>query len=189
MAREATEAKKQAFYILGMEEMQARLTEELAEVYRDYCNATWDEALNVARVPADSALRQPGSIYYHPDIHEVPGAIPPPRAIPSPFALVLEASKQSLVAQTALPPPEVLKRSSETGDQGQGAEGAKEKGKGKGTRTKPPLEAKDATKAKEAEAKAKEVEAKTKEADPKANDAPTTQQSLKEAPLPPKTKA
>ena len=128
-------------------------------------------------------MRQPGSIYYHPDIHEVPGAIP------SPSTLVLEASKQSLVAQTALPPPEVLKRSSETGDQGQGAEGAKEKGKGKGTRTKPPLEAKDATKAKEAEAKAKEVEAKTKEADLKANDAPTTQQSQKEAPLPPKTKA
>ena len=121
MAREATEAKKQAFYILGMEEMQARLTEELAEVYRDYCNATWDEAFNVARVPADSALRQPGSIYYHLDIHEVPCAIPPPRAIPSPSALVLEASKQSLVAQPALPPPEALKRSSETGDQGQGA--------------------------------------------------------------------
>ena len=77
---------------------------------------TWDEALNVVRVPVDSALRQPGSIYYHPDIREVPGAILPPRAIPSPSNLVLEALKQSLVAQTALPPPEALKGSSETED-------------------------------------------------------------------------
>ena len=52
----------------------------------------WDEALNIAGVPVDLALRQPGSIYYHPDIREVPGAIPPPRVIPSPFALVLKAS-------------------------------------------------------------------------------------------------
>ena len=38
----------------------------------------------------------------------------------------------------------------------------------------PPSKAKDAVKAKEAEAKAKEVEAKTKEASPKAKDAPTS---------------
>ena len=58
-----------------------------------------------------------------------------------------------------------MKGSSETGDQSQGVERAKDKGKGKGKGTKPPSEAKDATKAKEVEAKAKEVEAKTKEAD------------------------
>ena len=51
-----------------MEETQARLTEELAEVCRDYCNVTWDEALNVAGVPVDLVWRQPRSIYYHPDI-------------------------------------------------------------------------------------------------------------------------
>ena len=56
-----------------------------------------------------------------------------------------------------------MKGSSEIADQGQGAKGAKDKGKDKGT--KPPLEAKDTTKVKEVEAKAKEVEAKTKEAD------------------------
>ena len=116
MAREAAEAEKQASDILGIEETQARLTKELAEVCKDYYKVTWDEALNVVGVPVDSTLRQPGSIYYHPDIREVPGAILPPRAIPSPSNLVLEALKQSLVAQTTLPPPEALKGSSETED-------------------------------------------------------------------------
>ena len=55
MAKEATEAEKRAAYQLGMEETQVRLTEELSELCRDYCNITWDKALNVASVPADSA--------------------------------------------------------------------------------------------------------------------------------------
>ena len=50
LAKEAAEAKRQASYTLDVEETQARLTEELAKVCRDYCNVTWDEALNVARV-------------------------------------------------------------------------------------------------------------------------------------------
>ena len=179
-----------------VEETITRLTEELTEVCRDYYNATWDETLKVAGVPTDSTWRQLGSICYHPYIRKVPGAIPPPRAIPSPSALVLEASEQPLISQTTFLLPEASKGSNETGDQGQGAEGAKDKGKGKGT--KPPLEAKDAAKAKnkevdpkakEAEAKAKEAEAKTKEANPKAKDAPTSQPSQKEAPPPPKAKA
>ena len=74
LAREVAETKKQASYILSVEETQAKLTEELAEACRDYCNVTWDEALNIAKVLVDSALRQPGSIYYHPNICEVPGA-------------------------------------------------------------------------------------------------------------------
>ena len=48
LAKEATKAEKQAAYALSVEETQARLTEELVEVYKDYCDATWDEALNVA---------------------------------------------------------------------------------------------------------------------------------------------
>ena len=98
LAREVVEAEKQAFYTLGMEETIARLTEELAKVCRDYYNATWDETLNVVGVPADSTWRQLGSIYYHPHIRKLPGAIPPPRAIPSPSTLVPEASEQPLVA-------------------------------------------------------------------------------------------
>ena len=42
-AEEATEASKQASYIRGIEEIEVRLAEELAEVCRDYCKATWVE--------------------------------------------------------------------------------------------------------------------------------------------------
>ena len=38
LAKEAAEADKRAAYQLGVEEKKARLTEELSEVYRDYCN-------------------------------------------------------------------------------------------------------------------------------------------------------
>ena len=48
------------------------------------------------------------------------------------------------------------------------------KDKGKGKEAKPPSEAEDATKAKEAAIKAKETEAKTKEVDPKAKDISTS---------------
>ena len=93
-----------------MKETQVRLVEELSEVYRDYCNATWDRALSVAKVPADSVLRQPGSIYYHPDICEVPGAIP------FPSALTLETFEQPLTIQVAFPLLEASKGSSQAGD-------------------------------------------------------------------------
>ena len=119
-----------------------------------------------------------GSIYYHPDIGEVSGAIL------SPLTLAPETSKQPMTTQAALPFPEALKGPSQAGDQGQGADGAKDKGKDKGT--KPPSEAKNAAKAKEAKAKAKEAKAKTKEASPKAKGAPTSQSSQKEDPSPPK---
>ena len=71
MAKEAPEAEKRAFYALGVEETQARLTEELAEVCRDYCDATWVEALNIVRVPVNLEWRQPGKVYYHPEIREI----------------------------------------------------------------------------------------------------------------------
>ena len=54
LAKEAAEAEKQVAYTLCVEETQARLTGELAEACRDYCDATWAEALNIAGVPADS---------------------------------------------------------------------------------------------------------------------------------------
>ena len=40
LAKEAAEAKKKASYALGVEETQAKLIKELAEVCRDYCNVT-----------------------------------------------------------------------------------------------------------------------------------------------------
>ena len=69
--KEAAEAEKQAAYSLGMEEIQARLTEEFSTIARNYCNISWGKALDVAGVPADSGLRQPESIYYHPEIREL----------------------------------------------------------------------------------------------------------------------
>ena len=38
LVKKATEAEKQATYTLGVEETQARLTEELSTVCRDYCD-------------------------------------------------------------------------------------------------------------------------------------------------------
>ena len=90
MAKEAIEAEKQVSYTLGMEETQARLTEELAKVCRDYCMVTWAEALNLARVPVDSEWRQLGNAYYHPEIREIPGALP------SPSTTAPESSEQPL---------------------------------------------------------------------------------------------
>ena len=180
-AAQLAKAKKQASYLLSMEETQVRLAEELSKVCKDYCNATWDRALSVVGVPADSIWRQLRSVYYHPDIREVPGAIP------SPSVFTPETSKQPLTIQAALSLPEASKGSSQVGDQGQGAEGDKDKGKGK--EKKPSSEAKNVAKDQEAAAKAKEAKAKTKEADPKAKDAPTSQPSQKEDPPAPKAKA
>ena len=52
--KKAIEAAKQASYLLGIEETETRLAEELAEVCRDYCKVSWEEALNLTEVPADS---------------------------------------------------------------------------------------------------------------------------------------
>ena len=71
LVKGAAEVEKQAAYTLGVEETQARLTEEFSAVCRDYCDISWGKALNVARVPMDFDLRQPESIYYDPEIHEL----------------------------------------------------------------------------------------------------------------------
>ena len=64
-----------------MEETKIRLTEELSEVCRDYCDVTWDKAFNAIGVPVDSILRQSRSIYYHLHIRAILNAIPPSTAI------------------------------------------------------------------------------------------------------------
>ena len=71
LAKEAAKAEKQAVYMLGVEETQARLTEELSAVCREYCDISWGKALDVARVLVDSDLRRPKSIYYDPEIREL----------------------------------------------------------------------------------------------------------------------
>jgi len=54
------------------------LAEELAEVYRDYCQEVWAEALNLVGAPVDSKWRKAENIYYPPNIREFPAALPPP---------------------------------------------------------------------------------------------------------------
>ena len=63
--------------------MERRLTEEVAEVCRDYCSVTWDAALNSAGVPAESKLRKAKRVFYPEHIKEIPtnlssGALPSP---------------------------------------------------------------------------------------------------------------
>ena len=64
---------------MGVQETQSRLTEEFSAVARDYCDITWGKTLDVARVPADSNMRWPESIYYDSDIRELPGSDSPPQ--------------------------------------------------------------------------------------------------------------
>ena len=58
--------------MLGVEETQVRLIEELSIVCREYCGISWGKALDVAGVPADSDLRRPENVYYDPEIRELP---------------------------------------------------------------------------------------------------------------------
>ena len=86
MAREAAEAEKKASYQLDVEETEIRLAEELSEVCRDYCDVTWDKALTVAEVPANSILRlQEVSITIHRSVRSLlpPLLLPLPQNLPS----------------------------------------------------------------------------------------------------------
>ena len=67
-AKDAANASKQKFYDLDVQEIEARLTEELAEVCRDYCQDVWTEALNLAGVPAALEWRRAGNVYYSLDL-------------------------------------------------------------------------------------------------------------------------
>ena len=124
LLKEATEAKKQAAYTLGMEETQARLTEEFSAVCRDYCNISWGKALDVAGVPAHFGLRRPKSIYYDPEIRELSD---PNSFHPEPAAQVSELPQVDQVPPALL---EVPKDSHQ--DAGKGKEVETLKGKDKG---------------------------------------------------------
>ena len=96
MIREATEAEKSAAHQLGAEETEARLSEEIPEVCREYCSITWVRALDAAGVPADSAQRQPESIFYPEEIREHPDG-------------VQAVSEQDLMVPDAAPVPDMAK--------------------------------------------------------------------------------
>ena len=122
--KEATEAEKHAAYMLGIEETQARLTEEFSAVARDYCDISWGKALDVARIPADSSLRRPKSIYYDPEIRELSN---PNSSLPKQATQVSELPKVDQV------PPAPLEVSVDSyQDIGKGKEAETFKGKDKG---------------------------------------------------------
>ena len=66
------EAEKKAAHQLGVQETEARLSEEIPEVCRDYCSISWAHAHDAAGIPADSALRLPESVFYPQEIRENP---------------------------------------------------------------------------------------------------------------------
>ena len=51
---------------------EQRLVEEVAEVCRDYCTVTWNEAFNSVGVPADFELRRAEKVYFPEHIREIP---------------------------------------------------------------------------------------------------------------------
>ena len=156
LAKEAAEVEKRAAYQLGVEETQVKLTEELLEVCRDYCSMTWDQALDIAGILADSVWRLPGSVFYPPEIREVP-------------TNALESFEQPMAISDAILLTKTTKGSSQIGDQGQGAEGKKDKGK------KLFAKSRDATKE-----KATKVE--NQGADPQVKDVPSSHPSQNEDP-------
>ena len=103
LAKEVAEAEKRAAYQLGVEETQVRLVEELSEVCRDYYSITWDKALSVAGVPADSAWRLPENVFYPQEIWEVP-------------ADALETSEQPAAIPDAIPIAKITKGPSQVSD-------------------------------------------------------------------------
>jgi len=72
LIRKAAEAEKSTSRQLGVQETEARLSEEIPEVCRDYCSISWAHALDAAGVPADSVLRLPENIFYPAEIRENP---------------------------------------------------------------------------------------------------------------------
>ena len=124
MIKEAAEAEKQAAYTLGMEETQARLTEEFFAVCRDYCDISWGKAFDIAGVPVDSDLRWPESIYYDPETRELSGldSFHPKQTI--------QVSAQPKADQVPLAPLEAPKDSHQDASKGKEIETLKGKDKG-----------------------------------------------------------
>ena len=92
---------------------------------RDYCDITWGKALNVARVPADSVLRQHESIYYDSDICELPGSESSPPEHPA------KVSEAPMTSQVPPAPREVPTDSCPEAGQGKEVEVPQDKDKSK----------------------------------------------------------
>ena len=69
VAQAAANVAGQKFYDLRVLETEARLTDELVGVCRDYCLKVWTEALNVVGVSVDLEWRKIEKIYYPEKLH------------------------------------------------------------------------------------------------------------------------
>ena len=92
------------------EETEARLSEEIPEVCRDYCSISWAHALDVAGIPADSALRLPEKVFFPPEIRENPDGAPEASeqamAIPDAIPLLDKAKDPAKESISEIPPPQ-----------------------------------------------------------------------------------
>ena len=121
--KEAAEAEKQAAYVLGVQETQSRLIEEFSAVAKDYCDIAWGKALDAARIPTDSSLRRPESIYYDSDIRELPDSgFPPPEQ-------TTQVSKAPTIDQAPPAPVEIPTDSCQDDGQGKKVEAPQSKDK------------------------------------------------------------
>ena len=77
LAREATKAAVATSYEREVVDTEARLTEEVAAICRDYNTISWGVALDRAAVPVDSNLRKIENIFFPEDIREISGSVPP----------------------------------------------------------------------------------------------------------------
>ena len=122
-------------YARGVQETQSRLTEEFSAVAKDYYDIAWGKALDAARIPTDSSLRRPESIYYDSDIRELLGS---GSSLPEQPAQVSEAPT---VDQAPPVPVEVPTDSRQDAGQGkkvkapQSKDKNQDKGKGKASYT------------------------------------------------------
>ena len=67
-AQVVVDALGQKFYDLGVQETEARLTEELVGFYMDYCQEVSTEALNLVGVPTALEWRRVENVYYPQDL-------------------------------------------------------------------------------------------------------------------------
>ena len=82
----SSEAVETTSYECGVQEMEIRLADELAEVFKDYYKEVWAKVLSRAGVPTTFKWRSAENIFYPEDIREIPVMLPSPAALalPSP---------------------------------------------------------------------------------------------------------
>ena len=87
MAREAAEVAMAASYEHGVKDSEARLTEDVAVVCRDYVTESWGVAMDWAGVLTDSEFKRIKNIFFPEDIREIPYLDPPEKLLSAPIAI------------------------------------------------------------------------------------------------------